>query len=70
MCFSSPSAPPVQPLPAPPPQEQDPAVVANQDRRKRAIAAMSGFKGTVLTGPMGEVTGSTTGQPTKTVLGG
>lgn len=61
MCMSAPKPAPVT---APPPavQEQDATIVAKQKRSQRRMQAMTGYQGTVLTGPTGDVG--------KTVLGG
>lgn len=65
MCMSTPSAPAPTPLPQVA-QEQDAAVTSRLNSRKRQATAMSGYKGTVLQGALGEVGQSTTG----TLLGG
>lgn len=66
MCLTNtPDAPAPTSIPQPV-REQDAATRANLDSRRRRLAAMSGYRGTILTGPSGNVGGAS---PVKTLLG-
>jgi hypothetical protein len=68
MCLSdSPNIPAAQPIPQAP-QEQDAAFKAAQSRNKRQAAAINGYQGTVLSGPLGSTGGATPGP--SSLLGG
>lgn len=67
MCLSTPSAPPIAPLP-PTVTEQDPAVISAMERERRRQAAALGRRSTILTGGSGLTSPATTA-PAKTLLG-
>ena len=65
MCLATPSMPAPQAMPTQP-TEQDTMPAQQYAKQKRARQAMSGYQGTVLSGPVGDISSA----PGKSVLGG